>query len=97
MSLRDLIRGAPPATAKVAISATHRTGCPPSVATIAGIAVATPPLASGQWDLPTIEERAAIIEHDGGVSRALADALAWMELSFIAKDLISILNLCANW
>src|SRR5215218_3722252 len=81
-TLARLIRGTRPseiATATCATFATHPAPISQSVATVATVAVAEQKKGGTlPWTIER-EERAAIIEHDGRVPRALADALAWME------------------
>lgn len=87
MSLRDLIRGTArsrPATAIPATIATDRTSATLTVARVATVAVASPPNAGPgagpTWDATDWrayhDERAAIREYDGAMSRAEAEALA---------------------
>lgn len=71
------------ATATPATSATDESLTPPSVATVATVAVATAPDKAANdpahaqdFDREAFEERAAIMEYDGGVSRAEAEALS---------------------
>jgi hypothetical protein len=71
------------ATATLATSATDEAPTPPSVATVATVAVATAPDKAANdpahvqaFDPEAFAERAAIMEHDGGMSRAEAEAAA---------------------
>ena len=64
-----LARSATPATS--ATSATGRVKVTPTVATVATVAVA-----SAFFDLDAFEERAAIMEYDGGLTRDQAERLA---------------------
>jgi hypothetical protein len=82
MSLWEFAKGAL-LHATLATVATHEQAAPPpapsSVASVAR--VATVACSKGaDLDLAAIEERAAIAEFDGGLSRPLAEALAWMEV-----------------
>lgn len=71
------------ATATPATSATGESLTHPSVATVAPVAVATVPAKAANdpahaqdFDREAFEERAAIMEYDGGLSRTEAEALA---------------------
>lgn len=80
MTLAALIRKRDPvATAIHAIPATTGVAIPGTVAKIATIAVANPSDEDGLKRSEAIEERAAIIEFDGGTGRAEAERLALLE------------------
>lgn len=85
MTLEDLIKGRGfrlSATAMVATSATNTGPNLVSVASVATVAVAhTTDATTGRapWDRESWEERAAVAEFDGGLSREAAEALAWHE------------------
>jgi hypothetical protein len=81
MSLWEFAKGAL-LHATLATVATHQRVAPPSAkSSVASVArVATVACSKGaDLDLAAIEERSAIAEFDGGLSRPLAEALAWME------------------
>jgi hypothetical protein len=69
--------------ATLATVATHEQAAPssPPSSVVSVASVATVACSKGaDLDLAAIEERAAIAEFDGGLSRPLAEALAWMEV-----------------
>jgi hypothetical protein len=82
MSLWEFAKGAL-LHATLATVATHEQVAPPSIpSSVASVARVAPVACSkgADLDLAAIEERAALAEFDGGVSRPLAEALAWMEV-----------------
>ena len=83
MTLAALIRGRRAkdvATAIPAIPATQQHESPGVIAKIATIAVATRTSEKVAFTSEAYDERAAIIEFDGGFSRAVAESLATLEI-----------------
>ena len=96
MSLAALIRGnraKDVATAIHAIPATHQPESAGTVAKVATIAVATRTSEKATHTSEAFEERAAIIEFDGGCSRADAERRAALELQDKA---VRLLDRCSD-
>lgn len=78
MALRDWV-SARAATATPATPATHGGETGRTVATVATVAVATSPKTVAPADWEAREERAAILEFDGGLTREVAEKLAGIQ------------------
>ena len=82
MSLWEFAKGALLHATLATVATREQAISPSAPSSVASVARVAPVACSkgANLDLSAIEERAALAEFDGGVSRPLAEALAWMEV-----------------